>query len=477
MLYPTAIGLVLLVLGLALTRGPRVGLWAGMSLAMLVPTWVNIEFRAIEFTFLTIVSLAAIACFLTMPFSKSIRRWLWCDTLMLLLVGSQLLTFIETDGLTPSSFTLPFLGWLLPYAMGRFAIASRDDLDRMTKWLAVPILAIFALTAFESLAHLNLPSAYFGRHTADIRRYGLSRAFGPTGHPIYLGMMMALLMPWAIWGARLARLGTAPRWFVMLPICCALGVLSSVSRGPALVVIGSLGCIAFFHFHRRRVMIASVTLAMGLMMSIGADLVLEGFRAFEHQGKAERQKMVLVDGEEIEYDGTLHRILLFKVYDDAMIRGGMLGHGLIGGQSNLSLVEGKVSAVLQSIDNHYIIYTLRYGFLGVGLFLLIALCGSIYAAQAALDPTRPTQRFVAAQFGSIAMVSLLLFTVWFPIDFRFIWFFSLGCISAWRAHRIGQEAPSVSWQPAQVRDVPVRRLVPGHPTVGQETTATDGKRH
>jgi hypothetical protein len=463
MFTATALVLVFFIVGMIASRGPRVGLWAGLSLALLMPTWVKIPVNVLSLDFVTIACLTAVAGFLTMPFSKAFGRWTLCDKLMALLIALQLATLVYQGQLKPSTLCYTLAEWLLPYIIGRLAIASRDDLDGLTKWLALPMVLITVYAAIECFLHISPINAAVGRHWLDYRRYGLSRASGPTSHPIYLGMLMTLLLPWAIWALQLARRGSAPRWFAALPVICALGTLFAMSRGPSVALFGTLSCVAFFHYHRHRVAIASGAFVLALLATVGSDMVVDGFRALERQEENQQQKMIRIDGQEVEYDGTLHRFLLFNVYDDAMWEGGLLGHGPMGSESYLSLVEGDVSQVMESIDNHYIIHTLNFGFLGIGAFVAIALCGSWYAAQESFDSSRPTHVFTAAQAGSLAMVSLLMFTVWFAPDFRCVWLFSLGTAAAWRAHGIGDSQQSLVMPEAQVRNMANRRLVPGHP--------------
>ena len=469
MVVPAAIALVMLILATAARRGPREALWVGWSLALLVPVFAEIEIRSIPLRFVTIAGIVSLSCFLTTSPAKVIGKWLAVDTLMLLLIASQWMTFGWIEELKPTMLAVTLTDWYLPYLVGRCAIASSRDLDGMTKWMVIPIIIITALTVFESLTHMNPAGSYVGHSASGMQRFGLTRARGPLAHPIYLGMLMALLMPWALWAFRMARhRRTAPRWFAALPVVCCAGVLSSLSRGPALVMIGTWGSLAFFHHHRHRATIALVTGVLGIAMVFGADTVLDTLRTVEREGREKPTKTIIIDGERIEYDGTVHRLLLFKVYSAPIIKGGLLGHGPIGHDSALELVDVRVSSVMESIDNHYIIYTLMYGFLGLGITIAIACCGIYYMAQAARDPTSPTQWFAASLCGSIGMVTLMMFTVWLAPDYRCMWLFSIGCAAAYRAHDIGR-APVVTVPVMQAPPRSTRRLVPGHPAAGGNT--------
>jgi hypothetical protein len=464
MILPSMIGVILLTLGLAARRGPRVALWAAWSLSLLAPSWVKTILPGMATSILTVATAVALACFVAVPFSKTLRRWLLCDTLIVLLVVSQLATLLYTDSFRASTVMGIISQWFVPYLAGRFAIASREDLDGLAKWMAISIVVISTLVVIESVTHVNVINSYFGRGGEPTLRFGIARASGPTTHPIYLGMFVSLLMPWAVWCWSLARRGEASRWLLALPVFCSLGVFASASRGPVLALLGTLACLVFFHFRRKRAVIGTAFVVLVISAIIGNQFVLEGARDLEHGRDGQtRQKMILIDGEYYEYDGTLHRLLLFKVYGDAMWKGGLLGHGPSNGASFLDLVDGKVSKEMESIDNHYVVFTLKYGFLGTGIFILTALCGIGYSLKSAYSASPPSHLFVAAQAGSLAMVSALLLTVWFPNDFRVVWLFSLGCAAAWRVHQIGDPSPMQVSSPTEVRNVPVRRLVPGHP--------------
>ncbi|MCG8585824.1 MAG: O-antigen ligase family protein [Pirellulales bacterium] len=360
----------------------------------------------------------------------------------------------------------PLFGWVVPYLVGRCALASRSDLDQMTKWLAIPIVLIGIAVAIECVTHFNVLSSYVGRTGAAMQRYGFARAMGPASHPIYLGMLMVLFLPWAIWGAYLGTRGEAPRWFRLLPVICAVGVLSSFSRGPFLAMCGVFVFVAFIYFRRYRMVIAGSAVAIVLAVIVGREMAIEGLRAAEGARSAsQRPMMIVVDGELVEYDGTLHRLLLFKVYDDPIIEGGLLGHGPTQSETVLDLLDGHAAGVMYSIDNHYIIYALQFGFLGLIAFLCLAACGFIYGAQASMRSASPMNLFAAAQFGSTTLVTLGLMTVWFPNDFRGMWLFSLGCAVAWRVHGLGHVAEGSELPPPPAHDLAIRRLVPGHPSM------------
>ncbi len=469
MFLPAAIGLILLIIGLAASQGQRTALWAAWSLTLLVPTWDTTTILSLEFDLRTIAGFTVVACFVTMPFVSMFRRWLLCDTLMLAAVCSQWLSMAVSDTLSPTVFLVPITHLLLPYLFGRLAISRLEDVRGFLRWLAYVIVAMGSLAVVESFTHVNLIDSVFGTASFSDVRFDFSRAHGPMSHPIYFGMAFALLFPWAAWGAVLARRGEAPRWWLVLPIFCAIGVLSALSRGPTIVLIGTLGCAVFFLRPRARLWLAGGAVAFGILIAVAGDRVLDGLRFTETSGGREKEPLrVAIDGKMVEYDGTLHRILLFEYYGEAVWEGGMLGQGPPkAGETDELTSTGDLSSVMGSVDNHYLFYTLRYGFLGIGLFIWVASCGLYYTGREAMDATRPGQAFTAAHFGSLGMVTLLLLTVWFSTDFAWVWLFSLGYAAAWRAHGVGLATAD---QPNHVappldRNGVIRRLVPGHPVI------------
>ena len=360
MFLPAAIALTMLIIGLAVSQGPRAALWAGWTLALLVPTWATRPILSLALDMRTITGITAVGLLLLMiPLAGAIGRWLWCDTFVLLMVFFQWVSMIVTDSFAPSVALLPITLVLLPYLAGRLAVSKIDDVQGLLRWLAYVIVIMSVLSVIESIIHLNLFNTFFGRPTDSGARFEFMRAMGPMSHPIYFGMTLALLLPWAIWGAALSRRGLGPRWWFALPFCCVFGVFSSLSRGPTIATIGTFLCVLFFVLPRMRLWLAGGVLAFGIIVAVAGDVMLDGLRFTESTGDRERAPMrLLVDGEWVEYDGTLHRILLFKVYDEALIAGGWLGHGLpvLGKTDDLTVVGSNVSSILGSIDNHYIYY-------------------------------------------------------------------------------------------------------------------------
>ena len=63
-------------------------------------------------------------------------------------------------------------------------------------------------------------------------RLGLTRAVGSSGHPIELGVVLAMVLPIGL----ALRFGSGRRWWIPTAIL-AIGVMSSASRTPILVLV------------------------------------------------------------------------------------------------------------------------------------------------------------------------------------------------------------------------------------------------
>ena len=118
-----------------------------------------------------------------------------------LMCVSHIATDYFATGLTP---ILPFRAygeWALPYVAGRYAIRDRNDLKWIAPWVAGVLLFLGVMSCIESLSTVNPFEVIFGNRPTELAsrnaaRLGLKRAFGPTTHPIFLGMVLAVLMPW-----------------------------------------------------------------------------------------------------------------------------------------------------------------------------------------------------------------------------------------------------------------------------------------
>lgn len=456
------------VLYVAATGGPRKALWVGwMTTLMLAPVWLVKGFGSIQMDMRTGAAVAVLAGFLLFPEEKLRIRWLWLDTLLLLLVASQVVSGFGADEIRPLTIPEIMRRWLPAYVMGRLFFQSVDDLDRLLPIVSRLVLILSLYAIGEALLKFNPVNEILGKHYAVLEagegyRWGIKRAQGPLNHPIFFGLMLVMLFPWAVEAGRRARHGAGPRWWLSLPALAFGSVFCTASRGPIIAALFTVYATLFFRRPKLRIV-------MVLALAIGATGVYHGKDAMiralsKAAGESEvAARTLVIDGEEVEYTGTKHRLLLYRVYRKAIREAGLFGYG---GRMRNVPIEEHLTQRFSSIDNHYLRFLLQRGYMGIGCFVAVTLCALAYLAIAAWNPKRPQAGFAGAMFGSLMAVALLLQTVWFAPDFAVVWLFCAGLAGSLHSLPRVAEQPSGeelerSGTPASESLVLQPKLVPG----------------
>ena len=316
--------------------------------------------------------------------------------------------------------------WVLPYIAGRLFIGSRNDLKRVAPLVSGAIALVCALALFEATLKINLPNKLLGRRYSVLEagegyRWGMKRAQGPMDHPIFFGMALVMSMPWALHGRELAKtLGR--RWLAWVPWSLAVGLFATVSRGPQICSLGPVAAYLFFRKPRLRLWLVGLGLVGGGLLFAGRDQIL-GILGKWAGEKNETVTLIQINDEEYEYTGTMHRILLWKVYREAIEKLPAFGYGLE--LKNVPLDEQHANR-FGSIDSHYLMFLLQHGYYALGLFLLLGFLGAASAALVAIRPRHPAATLAAGLFGSTVAVMANLTSVWFPPDFGGLWLFGIG---------------------------------------------------
>lgn len=468
MFIPLLLVLVGWVLYVAATSGPQKALWVGwMAVLMLVPTWLVKSFGSIEMDMRSAVAVAVVAGFLFFQKQPLQLRWLWLDTFLLLLIASQVISGFNAGEIRPLTIPEITRRWLPAYVMGRLFFRSVDDLDDILPIASVLVLILSLYAIGESLLRVNIINEILGKHYAVLEasegyRWGIKRAQGPLNHPIFFGMMLVMLFPWAVEAGRRTRHKAGPRWWILLPFLAFGSVFCTASRGPIIATAFTVYVTLFFRRPKLRIIMLLLVVLGGAGVYYGKQAVIETLSTAVGESEQAVQRVV-IDGDEYEYTGTKHRLLLYRVYWNAIRDAGLLGYG--GRMRNVPIEEHLVHR-FSSIDNHYLLFLLQRGYMGIGLFITVTLCSLVYLAAAAWDPSRRQAGFAGALFGSMLAVALLLQTVWFAPDFAVIWLFCAGMAGSLHslpraAAPVCPEEPKPSVLPVTESPVLSRRLVPG----------------
>jgi hypothetical protein len=354
------------------------------------------------------------------------RRPSASDALIVALVGSMLVSQLLAGDLRPKTPIAYATGWLLPYLAGRLFLRSAADVPRALRAIAVGTLLLATLSIVEAVIHVNIWAKVLGWSSDPVGdvRAGLRRAQGPLEGPILLGMMLVLLLPWASEASRQARAGAGPVWWRSLPWLAGVALVGTVSRGAILAGLATVLGTAFLRHRRRRALIVGAALA-GAVLALAAREAVLG--TLTEVAGEDFEQTVEINGREYQYSGSLHRLLLLEVYGEPLAQAGLFGYGHHLGGGN----DGEDVGKFWSIDCHYLMFTLQYGYLGTGLFVLLLSSALADLARAARGGGAGAG--LAGPLGvALGAVSLNMLSVWFAPDYGAAWLFTAGLAASLR---------------------------------------------
>jgi len=101
-----------------------------------------------------------------------------------------------------------------------------------------------------------------------------------------------------------------------------------------------------------------------------------------------------------------------------------------------------------SIDFHYLIHYLKYGYLGIATFVAFAISVICNLAREAWTRDGPSSDLAAGLFGAFVAVAIMLRGVAFSFDFAATWLFIAGLSATLRARRLSDAGRSQPPAPA-----------------------------
>lgn len=404
---------------------------------LLVPVWISYRFGGVEldvrFVFFFAVTLYCAITFQPknpVPFSP-------IDALFFLLVCGMLLSQYKQGYFGPSTVPEILRKWAFPYILGRLFVNSWNGIivaEPCLRWLLVLLIG---LALFEPPAHFNPLQALFRKtypllEAGEGYRWGLKRAMGAMSHPIFFGMALVCLLPWSLLTAQRALRGSLSQGWVLLPVFHGLAICATASRGAILAAFMALGGVAFVSWPKAR-------LGLGLLGAILVPIFLfwkeEGMEilgSWAGDNTPEEVREVMIDDVIHQYTGTAHRVLLFKVYADAMEKAGWFGFGVnhFEGMSRAGIsFSPEVEQRFGSIDNGFLYLLLQHGWLAILLFCAFGLVLLGTAWFKAFTMQNKAGTFLASLSACLAAVWLGLNSVWFSADFSALWLFHAGLLT------------------------------------------------
>jgi hypothetical protein len=144
---------------------------------------------------------------------------------------------------------------------------------------------------------------------------------------------------------------------------------------------------------------------------------------------------VRIYGVEYEYSGTLHRDLLLLAYQQAVDEAGWIGYGTEGNRSKDIPKDPYMDRRFESIDHHYLLHYLKYGYLGMVTFLAFAASVAWNLGREALARDGPLSDLAGGLFGAFLAVTLMVRGVALHSDFGATWLFVGGLAASMCARR------------------------------------------
>ncbi|WP_166830401.1 O-antigen ligase family protein [Thalassoroseus pseudoceratinae] len=414
--------------------GPRSAIGTAVAIAIILPVWISQSLGGQMID----LRIAGTACVLLMYLAHrdgTIRTKLVAiDFMVFGLVGVHCLADTYHNGFSAGILLRAYGEWLLPYFAGRLAIQSMDDIRDLLPIVVVVGCALSFLSILEAVGNSNPFETVFGNRPVkgiarDAQRFGMKRSFGPTGHPIYLAVLQLMLLPWMLYAFSVAKRKLGPELWLGAPFLCALGIFVTGSRAAIFATPIVLYIAALFIWKQWRKPLLIGGGICGVLLGLFIQPLLNEVQNWSRE--LEFGKTILVDGEEVQYTGTMNRFHLFKVYRPAMQRAGLLGFGteaVSGFPINVPVGPQDVETLkrVRYIDNAYVLMLLRFGWLGLLGFIAVGVSVLVSQIRLALMTQRRGSQLFACLAGGTTAFLLTLMTVWMPHDFGFFYLWTAG---------------------------------------------------
>jgi len=412
---------------------------AWLIVMILAPSWMAVKVPLIALDARSICALTILIWSLGQPYiSRPGNGWYMADLFVILIIVIVTVSQILNKSVSPLAPLDPIRAYALPYLVGRMFIYSAEDIVKCLPVACVCLTAISVYAIFEGVSGINPMESVIGRpwkdaeeHSAngvvggeelDSRRFGLKRAYVGQTHPIYFGLTLAMLLPWAIEAAVQSFNRRGPWWWRLVPLLMLAGVVTTGSRAAQICSLIVIYLMLFQAVPRLRPLMVLTVLFGGMGFYGMPDELIELLQDYVGENK-DGDAFVKIDGELYEYSGTKHRDLLEIVYKDAKETTGWFGYGTL-----IRKVprDSDMDERFVSIDNHYLVFLLQYGYVGVVAFFLLA--GSV--VWNLLPPIRgavgPAARMTAGTLGGVGGCLVAMRGVWFSPDFSGVWLFGAG---------------------------------------------------
>ena len=432
MFYLFSAMIIAYIMRRALSHDGGSGMRRGWMIVVLIaPTWMVYQLRSVRIDFRVLASIVGIAAiFMFRPKKPIVFKPMLSDLIIFLMFISICISQTIWGGMAPLT---PFdIGaqWLASYCLGRVFLQHTDDIDDMIPVIAWMFAIVCCLDVFEAILHKNIVNTILGKtfgllETGEGYRWGMKRSQGNVGHPIFNGFQLVMLFPWAAEASRRAKALNMGIFYRNVTWFAGTAAFFCISRGPQLALLITIGVSFFFRHPKLRLPMLFMAVTGVTLLVCGKEAVMHGLGKMAGESE-EDVRIIYIEGEATEYTGTKHRVLLLQVYKDAIANAGYFGWG---GAMKAVVLEESVAQRFGSIDSHYLMFYLQYGYVGVSLFITLMIVALYYSIQAAWNAKSSWCTLTGGLAGAFLAVALLMTSVWFAPDYGAVWLFNAGLVA------------------------------------------------
>ena len=451
------------------SRSGREAFWSSWWVALLLcPFWIGMHAGVLTIDLRAVAMGVAFLGLLVSAGSGGLGfgRFVLADLMELLLVSAHIISEYKVGRFSPMSGPELLRIWFMPYLVGRLFLRSADDIPKVTEKFAKICLIACIYAMVEAVIKFNPINKLLGKtygllEQGEGYRMGLKRSQGAQEHPIFMGLVLVLILPWAFEASRMAREKLGPRWWKCLPWLVAGALFGTVSRGPQGSALFTTFIAIFMRNPGRRVQLAVLAVVLGFVAYGGKEVIMDASAKISKESE-EEVRIIVINGEEEEYTGTKHRVLLFKAYADYLENTGLWGYG---NAMQAVQLEEALAMRFGSIDSAYVMLFLQRGYAGVVPFVGLSLVTLFNLLRVAWPAKSPQAPLAGALFGAMFMLVLALFTSWFSPDFGSAFLFTAGISARLPSLRSSSRTSVDALTPENTPVIVLQRfvLVPGHP--------------
>jgi O-Antigen ligase len=357
------------------------------------------------------------------------------DLSMLSLATAHAISDTYHNTFESATFLRIYGEWLVPYLAGRLAVQELNDVKRIAAIFTGVTVIVATSAIFEAVSGVNWWDGLAGPPPEEhlqktFVRWNLSRPHASTMHPMYLGQLLVLLLPWCVIFTSYAHRTSAILVGVSSVLICVTGVCFSTSRAAILGL--PVGVLAFLIASRGQ--IQKYAICFGITAALAIFYNREELLTALHRWSGEA---IYTKSKNTIISGTMTRVNLFKAYAPAIEKAGLLGFGTHATAKFPPMIpraahDPSLDHNTRFIDNSYLLLYLRFGLFGLLSFIAAVLASvwTLYAASSQQGALFSVDAIIVRSILSgLAAVIFGMSTVWCPPDYGFLLLWTMGIAS------------------------------------------------